>query len=107
MQADNAFLAVTGRELVAELRAPQFAHLPLRELRAVLALRQHDGVDPSAFPVPHRDRRLAAFLRRQEIRLLLEEARGTRLPDQDLTALTRTSGEMSPSSGVRFAYDRS
>src|SRR3989441_537519 len=91
-KADDALLAVTGRELVAELRDPEVAHLDLRELRAVLALRQHDGVDPAALPVPHRDGRLAAFLRRQEVRLLLEEARGTRLPDQDLASLDEDLG---------------
>src|SRR5881397_3159344 len=95
-QADDALLAVTRRELVAELWDPEVAHLDLRELRAVLALRQHDGIDPSALPMADRDGRLAAFLRRQEVRLLLEEARGTRLPDQDLAALDEDLGRDEP-----------
>src|SRR2546426_431912 len=86
-EPDDALLPVARRELVAQLRDPEVAHLHLRELRAVLALRQHDRVDPTAFPVPHRDGRLAALLRSQEVRLLFEEPRRTRLPDQDFAAL--------------------
>src|SRR5207249_10774284 len=77
-QADDALLAVTGRELVAELRDPEVAHLDLRELRAVLALRQHDALDPAALPAAHRDGLLAALLRRQALRLLLKSSWGTR-----------------------------
>src|SRR5437867_7105630 len=95
-QADDAFLPVSGSELVAEFRDAEVADLHLRELRAVLALRQHDGVDPSALPVPNRDGRLAALLRRQEVGLLLEEARRARLPDQNLAALDEDLGRDEP-----------
>src|SRR6267143_1092334 len=86
-QADHTLLAVAGGELVPQFRHPQVADLNLRKLRTVLALGEHDGIDPSTLAVAHGDRGLAAFLRRQEVRLLLEETRRARLPDQDVAAI--------------------
>src|SRR5437879_2480367 len=83
-QSDHTLLAVSGRELVPQFRHPEVADLHLRQLRTVLALREHDGIDPSALAVTHGHRRLAAFLRRQEVRLFFEEARGARFSDQDV-----------------------
>src|SRR5207249_6007848 len=84
---DDALLPVPRGELVPQLGHPQVPHLDLGELRTVLAFREHDGVDPAVLAVPHRDGGLAALLRRQEVRLLLEESGRARLPDEDVAAI--------------------
>src|SRR5437899_303327 len=83
---DDALLPVAGRELVPELGDPEVAHLHLRELRAVLALREHHGVHPAALSVADRDRRLPPLLGREEVGLLLEEPGRARLPDEHFAA---------------------
>src|SRR3989475_2865990 len=91
-ESDHPFLPVAGGELVAELRNAKGAGPDLCGARAALALRQHDGVHPAALPVAHCDRGLPSLLRRQEVRLLLEEPRRARFPDQDLSALDEDLG---------------
>ena len=77
---------VPGGELVAQFGDPLVADLHLRELRAVLALHQGDGVDDAGLARAHRHRRLAALLGRQAAHLvgLFEEPRRRGLPEQDV-----------------------
>src|SRR5439155_20098516 len=58
-----------------------------REPGTVLAPRERGGIDRAALAVADRDGRLPPFLRRQEVRLLLQESRRARLPDQHVAAL--------------------
>src|SRR5439155_6188780 len=94
-------------ELVPQLGHPQVPHLDLGELRTVLAFREHDGVDQPYSPcrtVTEVSRRFCG------VRKSVSSSRnrgGLVFPMRTSPPFTNTSGEMSPSSGVRFAYERS